>query len=52
MRVSRSPSAFPGRWEDRCKIALGIALTLVALLTLTAVLARAIIRPIEPRLGN
>jgi signal transduction histidine kinase len=46
--VSRSPSAlFRGMWEDRGKIALGVAAILAALLGLTAVLARAIVAPVE-----
>lgn len=46
--VSRSPSAlFRGLWEDRGKIALGVGLIFAALLALTAILARAIVRPIE-----
>ena len=46
--VSRSPRAlFRGMWEDRGKIIAGVAAILAFLLLLTAVLARAIVRPIE-----
>jgi signal transduction histidine kinase len=46
--VSRSPSAlFRGMWEDRGKIALGVAAILALLLGLTAILARAIVAPVE-----
>lgn len=46
--VSRSPSAlFRGMWEDRGKIAIGVGLIFTALLALTAILARAIVRPVE-----
>lgn len=46
--VSRSPRAlFRGMWEDRGKIAAGVVAIFAALLVLTAVLARAIVRPIE-----
>lgn len=46
--VSRSPRAlFRGMWEDRGKIALGVAAIFSLLLVLTGVLARAIIRPVE-----
>lgn len=46
--VSRSPSAlFRGMWEDRGKIAVGVGLIFLALLGLTGVLARAIVRPVE-----
>lgn len=46
--VSRSPRAlFRGIYEDRGKILLGIAVIFLILLFLTAVLSRAIVRPIE-----
>ena len=46
--VSRSPRAlFRGMWEDRGKIALGVAVIFMLLLVLTGVLARAIVRPVE-----
>lgn len=46
--VSRSPRAlFRGMWEDRGKIALGVGAIFMLLLVLTAVLARAIVRPVE-----
>ena len=46
--VSRSPSAlFRGMWEDRGKIAAGIATIFALLVLLTAILTRAIIRPVE-----
>lgn len=46
--VSRSPRAlFRGMWEDRGKIALGVAAIFALLLVLTAVLARAIVSPVE-----
>lgn len=46
--VSRSPRAlFRGIYEDRGKIALGVALIFVMLLAISAVLARSIVRPIE-----
>jgi signal transduction histidine kinase len=46
--VSRSPSAlFRGMWEDRGKIALGVGAIFSLLLVLTAVLARAIVSPVE-----
>ncbi len=46
--VSRSPRAlFRGMWEDRGKIALGVAAIFTLLLVLTGVLARAIVRPVE-----
>lgn len=46
--VSRSPRAlFRGMWEDRGKIALGVGAIFTLLLVLTAVLARAIVRPVE-----
>jgi signal transduction histidine kinase len=46
--VSRSPSAlFRGMWEDRGKIAIGVGVIFLALLVLTAILARAIVRPVE-----
>lgn len=46
--VSRSPRAlFRGMWEDRGKIALGVAVIFSLLLVLTAVLARAIVSPVE-----
>lgn len=46
--VSRSPRAlFRGMWEDRGKIAAGVVAIFALLVLLTAVLARAIVRPIE-----
>lgn len=46
--VSRSPRAlFRGMWEDRGKIALGVAAIFGLLLVLTGVLARAIVSPVE-----
>ena len=46
--VSRSPRAlFRGMWEDRGKIALGVAAIFSLLLVLTGVLARAIVSPVE-----
>jgi signal transduction histidine kinase len=46
--LSRSARAlFRGMYEDRGKIAAGVALILLALLGLTAVLSRGIARPIE-----
>lgn len=46
--VSRSPRAlFRGMYEDRGKIALGIAGIFLMLILLSAVLARAIVRPVE-----
>lgn len=46
--VSRSPRAlFRGMWEDRGKIALGVAVIFSLLLVLTGVLARAIVSPVE-----
>ncbi|WP_404477761.1 ATP-binding protein [Novosphingobium sp. BL-52-GroH] len=46
--VSRSPRAlFLGIYEDRGKIALGAALILAMLVMVTAVLSRAIVRPVE-----
>lgn len=46
--VSRSPRAlFLGIYEDRGKITLGVVVILVLLVLLTAVLSRAIVRPIE-----
>lgn len=46
--VSRSPRAlFKGMYEDRGKILLGIAGIFVLLILISAVLARAIVRPIE-----
>lgn len=46
--VSRSPRPlFKGMYEDRGKIMLGIVLILGALIMLTAILSRAIVRPIE-----
>ena len=46
--VSRSASAlFRGMWEDRGKIAAGVAAIFAALVLLTAILARAIVRPVE-----
>lgn len=46
--VSRSPRAvFRGMWEDSGKIAAGAAAILALLIVLTAILARAIVRPIE-----
>jgi len=46
--VSRSPRAlFKGMYEDRGKIALGVVLIFGTLVLLSAVLARAIVRPVE-----
>ncbi|WP_242130308.1 HAMP domain-containing sensor histidine kinase [Sphingobium sp. Sx8-8] len=46
--LSRSPrSLFKGIYEDRGKIALGIVLIFGMLVILSAVLARAIVRPVE-----
>jgi len=46
--VSRSPRAlFKGMYEDRGKIALGVVAIFGILLLLSAVLARAIVRPVE-----
>ncbi len=46
--VSRSASAlFRGMWEDRGKIAAGVAAIFAMLVLLTAILARAIVRPVE-----
>lgn len=46
--ASRSPRPlFRGMYEDRGKIALGIVLIFGALIVLTAILSRAIVRPIE-----
>ncbi|HUD28066.1 MAG TPA: HAMP domain-containing sensor histidine kinase [Novosphingobium sp.] len=46
--VSRSPRAlFLGIYEDRGKIALGVVVIFAALVVLSAVLSRAIVRPIE-----
>jgi len=46
--VARSPRAlFRGMWEDRGKIALGVAAIFALLLVLTGVLARAIVSPVE-----
>ena len=46
--VSRSPRAlFRGIYEDRGKIALGMAAIFLLLVILSAVLARAIVRPVE-----
>lgn len=46
--VSRSSAAlFRGMWEDRGKIAAGVVLIFAMLVGLTAVLARAIVRPVE-----
>ena len=46
--ISRSPSAlFRGMWEDRGKIGLGVLIIFALLVLLTAVLARAIVRPLE-----
>lgn len=46
--VSRSASAlFRGMWEDRGKIAAGVAAIFAVLVLLTAILARAIVRPVE-----
>lgn len=46
--VSRSPrSLFKGIYEDGGKIALGVVLIFATLVLLSAVLARAIVRPIE-----
>jgi len=46
--VSRSPAAlFRGMWEDAGKIAAGTLAILALLILLTAILARAIVRPVE-----
>lgn len=46
--VSRSPRAlFKGMYEDRGKIALGVVAIFLLLIVLSAVLSRAIVRPIE-----
>lgn len=46
--VSRSPAAlFRGMWEDAGKIAAGTAAIFLLLILLSAVLAKAIVRPIE-----
>lgn len=46
--VSRSPRAlFKGIYEDRGKIALGVVAIFLLLIVLSAVLSRAIVRPIE-----
>lgn len=46
--VSRSPRAlFRGIYEDRGKIALGVAIIFLMLVGLSAILSRAIVRPIE-----
>lgn len=46
--VSRSPRAlFKGVYEDRGKIAVGVIVIFMLLLILSAVLSRAIVRPIE-----
>ncbi|EIZ80193.1 signal transduction histidine kinase [Novosphingobium sp. Rr 2-17] len=46
--VSRSSAAlFRGMWEDRGKIALGVAVIFGLLVAMTAVLVRAIVRPVE-----
>jgi signal transduction histidine kinase len=46
--VSRSPRAlFRGMWEDRGKIAAGVGAIFALLLVLTAILARAIVSPVE-----
>ena len=46
--VSRSPSAlFRGMWEDWGKIALGVAVIFALLLLIAAILARAIVVPVE-----
>ena len=46
--VSRSPRAlFRGIYEDRGKIALGVVAIFLLLIVLSAVLSRAIVRPIE-----
>ncbi|WP_081465195.1 sensor histidine kinase [Sphingobium chlorophenolicum] len=46
--VSRSPRAlFLGLYEDRGKIALGVVAIFLMLLLLSAILSRAIVRPIE-----
>lgn len=46
--ISRSPSAlFRGMWEDRGKIGLGVLIIFALLVLLTAILARAIVRPME-----
>lgn len=46
--VSRSPSAlFRGMWEDRGKIALGVAVIFALLVAVAAILARSIVTPLE-----
>lgn len=46
--VSRSPRAlFRGMYEDRGKIALGVAIIFIMLVGLSGILSRAIVRPIE-----
>lgn len=46
--LSRSPRAlFLGIYEDRGKIALGVAVIFLLLVALSAILSRAIVRPIE-----
>lgn len=46
--VSRSPAAlFRGMWEDAGKIVAGTLVILAALILLTTILARAIVRPVE-----
>jgi signal transduction histidine kinase len=46
--VSRSPRAlFRGMWEDRGKIAAGTGTIFLLLVVMTALLSRAIVRPIE-----
>lgn len=46
--VSRSPSAlFRGMWEDWGKIAFGVTAIFAALLLIAAILARAIVAPVE-----
>lgn len=46
--VSRSPAAlFRGMWEDAGKIAAGTLMILGLLIALSAILARAIVRPVE-----
>jgi len=46
--ISRSPRAlFRGMYEDRGKIALGVATIFGLLIALSAILSRAIVRPIE-----
>lgn len=46
--VSRSPRAlFKGMYEDRGKIALGVVAIFLLLIVISAVLSRAIVRPIE-----